>query len=38
MKLPILNCQVCKHKWVPRITTPPVKCPKCQSPHWNKKK
>ena len=31
----ILECERCKHKWVPRMKKPAV-CPNCHSPYWNK--
>jgi len=38
MKLPILKCERCKHKWVPRTTREPKVCPKCKSAYWNEPK
>ena len=35
-KLPTLTCLHCDHTWVPRIEGAPVRCPKCQSPYWNR--
>jgi len=33
-----LTCKRCLHRWYPRITTPPKRCPQCQSPYWNKER
>ena len=31
------RCERCNHTWQPRKKkTPPVVCPKCKSPYWNK--
>lgn len=24
------------HVWIARVTHPPVRCPNCKSPYWNK--
>jgi ribosomal protein L37AE/L43A len=29
-------CKICNHKWIPRIATLPVQCPKCKRLDWNK--
>lgn len=29
------ECLRCGHKWVPRITREPKRCPGCKSPYWN---
>ena len=29
-------CQRCGHAWLPRISTPPVRCPRCSSVAWDK--
>lgn len=31
-----LNCLRCSYVWLPRTVERPIKCPKCQSPYWNK--
>ena len=31
-----LTCKRCNHTWTPRSKTPPVQCPKCHSPYWNR--
>ncbi len=39
LKLVKLYCKRCeegKKGWYPRSPKLPVKCPKCQSPYWNK--
>ena len=38
MKIPTLSCKRCLHTWFPRHVELPVKCPKCQSPYWNKER
>ena len=31
------KCGRCEHEWVPNnINTPPIVCPNCKSPYWNK--
>jgi DNA-directed RNA polymerase subunit RPC12/RpoP len=30
------QCQRCGHQWRPRTKTPPVRCPSCKSPYWNR--
>jgi predicted Zn-ribbon and HTH transcriptional regulator len=35
--IPQYHCKQCDYKWLPR-TVKPVKCPNCQSIHWDKKK
>lgn len=37
MKLPVLDCKRCLHKWIPRKSETIV-CPKCHSPYWNQEK
>lgn len=32
----IHKCIRCKHRWIPRKSTKPKKCPKCKNP-WDKK-
>lgn len=29
-------CKRCNHEWVQRKEDPPVSCPKCHSPYWQK--
>jgi hypothetical protein len=29
-----LHCKRCGHRWAPRGSRTPVRCPKCQSPYW----
>lgn len=36
IRLPILTCKKCKHKWIPRKAEIPVVCPKCKNPRWNR--
>jgi predicted Zn-ribbon and HTH transcriptional regulator len=38
MSVNFQECKRCGHKWLPRTTEPPVVCPKCHSPYWNKPK
>lgn len=33
-----LTCKRCNHTWMPRSKEPPVQCPKCHSPYWNRDK
>ena len=37
-ELPILKCTRCTHEWFPRHKIPPVHCPKCHSPYWNRER
>ena len=37
IKLSVVVCQKCDHKWIPRVSDP-KKCPNCQSKDWNKQK
>ena len=34
------QCERCEWKWAPRLVTDdieiPVKCPRCNSPYWNR--
>jgi predicted Zn-ribbon and HTH transcriptional regulator len=32
--IPHFRCSRCEHEWMPRIPDP-LKCPRCQSPHWD---
>ena len=32
------HCQRCGHSWINRKGEPPVQCPKCRSPFWDKNK
>jgi predicted Zn-ribbon and HTH transcriptional regulator len=43
IKLDGFKCERCGHTWVPRmhddeVSDPPVICPRCKSPYWNKPK
>lgn len=31
-----LFCKRCSHTWTPRSKEPPIQCPKCHSPYWNR--
>ena len=31
----IWTCKKCGHKWIPRIETEPVSCPRCKRNDWN---
>ncbi len=31
-----LTCKRCNHIWTPRHEQPPIQCPKCKSPYWNR--
>lgn len=31
-----VGCLRCGAEWLPRSANPPVRCPKCGSPYWNK--
>ncbi len=33
-----LKCKRCYHVWVRRVEHLPLKCPKCNSPYWNKER
>ena len=33
-----LTCKRCNHEWTPRTKQPPVSCPKCHSPYWNRER
>ena len=33
-----MKCVRCGHMWLRRVVTQPVKCPKCQSPYWDRPK
>jgi hypothetical protein len=33
-----LCCLRCGAVWVPRGQKPPVQCPKCNSPYWDREK
>ena len=33
-----LSCKRCGATWIPRKKKPPVQCPKCKSPYWNRKR
>jgi hypothetical protein len=34
--VPTLRCSRCEHAWHPRSQEMPERCPKCNSPYWNK--
>lgn len=38
MKIPILKCKRCEHKWYPRSANLPKVCGKCKSPYWNRER
>ena len=29
------ECRRCEHRWIGRLSQPPVQCPKCKSPYWD---
>jgi predicted Zn-ribbon and HTH transcriptional regulator len=29
-----VKCEKCGYLWFPRVATPPIKCPNCQSRDW----
>src|SRR5260221_14242621 len=31
-----LTCKRCNSSWTPRKEKPPVQCPTCKSPYWNR--
>ena len=31
-----ITCQRCQHEWYARIPRPPVQCPRCKSPAWDR--
>jgi len=31
-----LSCKRCGSSWTPRSKEPPVQCPRCHSPYWNR--
>jgi hypothetical protein len=33
-----LTCKRCSYTWTPRSKEPPVQCPKCHSPYWNRER
>jgi DNA-directed RNA polymerase subunit RPC12/RpoP len=33
-----LSCKRCSHQWTSRSKKPPVQCPKCHSPYWNRER
>ena len=33
-----LTCKRCNRNWTPRSKEPPVQCPKCHSPYWNRER
>lgn len=37
IQLPKFKCLRCGYEWIPR-TPKPQRCPKCNSPYWNKPK
>lgn len=38
IKLHKFKCNRCGHVWIPRKENEPERCPKCNSPYWNKKR
>ena len=36
MPLPTYECLRCGHKWHPRSDRRPDRCPKCNSPYWDR--
>ena len=36
--IPAWLCLRCDHLWPKREETPPVKCPQCHSPYWNRER
>jgi len=32
------SCKRCGGSWTPRSKEPPVQCPKCHSPYWNRER
>ena len=30
------KCLRCAWEWIPKVEYPPVRCPHCKSPYWNK--
>jgi rubrerythrin len=36
--IPAWLCLRCDHLWPKREETPPVKCPSCHSPYWNRER
>jgi RNA polymerase subunit RPABC4/transcription elongation factor Spt4 len=35
MKVRVLACKRCGHRWIPMVANP-VMCPRCHSRYWNK--
>ncbi len=33
-----LSCKRCDRTWTPRRKEPPVQCPECKSPYWNRER
>jgi rubrerythrin len=33
-----LTCKRCNRSWTQRGRKPPIQCPKCKSPYWNRKR
>jgi len=36
MKVPRYECLRCGHRWIGRLETKPVRCPRCQSPYYDR--
>ena len=36
LTVPVNKCFRCRHEWVQRSAKKPIKCPKCQSPNWDR--
>src|SRR6266568_1255560 len=34
----VRTCKRCGHAWRPRMDVPPVQCPRCRSPYWDKER
>ena len=34
----IWKCNVCKHKWQSRDGEKPLRCAKCKTPYWDRKR
>ena len=32
------DCKRCGHHWRARLDTPPVQCPRCRSPYWDRER
>jgi len=34
----IVECNRCEHEWATKNPEDPKRCPKCNSPYWNKER